>query len=482
MEAAGIRPEFGSPPSSIPAVRMSISERQYSYRLRDIRDPSTGFQDDTHDETVYEPNISSFLPPLLDVTARNPKWWRAQCSFRGLLVTGSRKDMQNRIRRHGQEGMSDSVKEVYHQLRREYMESVTKFWNQATANQKAQTWPKRLLYESFVLGPPSAEETIVVEVRDWGNVMEALCRALKVHCEIKKMHNHSRGQRLVVAGLTKQAVRSRFLDLLRESNREAERAKRQREEEERQAQEDFKRRFKVAQSQGKNSKGEWIVSGNWEIKCSYIEEHFGREDGAECSLDIRVTLPRANGQLQMYSTFDFSVITGVMRFVPLRASGSRQSSKGVAAVRGKEVEDEEREESVTTSDEESDGEESEEDAEDETTIAEFSISDNSLPSSTTRKFGFRWRGEETGEGEIQLGSDEKLCTLEFLSSNALTGIFISGVTGKIPFQGIRNGANKLAEHIARRNKKNPVYATDPSEEWISRSEAAYESARIGRWH
>ncbi|KAK5452247.1 hypothetical protein LTS15_007313 [Exophiala xenobiotica] len=357
MEAATIRPEFGAPPSSIPAVRMSISERQYSYRLRDICDPSTGFQDDTHDGTVYEPNISRFLPPLLDVTARNPKWWRAQCGFRDLLVTGSRKDMQNRIRRHGQEGMSDSVKEVYNQLRREYMESVTKSWNQATANQKAQTWPKRLLYESFVLDPPSAEETIVVEAFGF-----------------------------------------------------AERAKRQREEEERQAQEDFKRRFKAAQSQGENSKGEWIVSGNWEIKCPYIEEHFGREDGAECTLDIRVTLPRANGQLQMYSTFDFSVITGVMRFVPLRASGSRQSSKGVAAVRGKEVEDEEREESVTASDEESDGEESEEDAEDETTIAEFSFSDDSLPSSTTRKFGFRWRGEETGEGEIQLGSDEKLAS------------------------------------------------------------------------
>lgn len=102
--------------------------------------------------------------------------------------------------------------------------------------------------------------------------------------------------------------------------------------------------------------------------------------------------------------------------------------------------------------------------------AQFLFPETSLPSSKAREFQFRWRGQETGEGEIQLGSDKTLCSITFESPNALEGVFHSDFVGKVEFRGFKSGT-------LIRN-----FALDPDDEWDEMDEDAYEKARVGRWH
>lgn len=141
----------------------------------------------------------------------------------------------------------------------------------------------------------------------------------------------------------------------------------------------------------------------------------------------------------MYAEFDFLVIEGTMRFVNPRPA---KKLKGSA----RDNDSGERK------------------------SAQFLLPETSLPSSMASKFQFRWRGRETGEDEIQLGSDEVLCSINFESPNALRGTFRSDLTGVVDFQGFKSGTNI-------RN-----FSLDPGYEWDEMGEDAYERARVGRWH
>lgn len=109
---------------------------------------------------------------------------------------------------------------------------IEKIWIQSDNNQKAKLWPKRFLYESFMVHPGSSKEVLVVEVDGWGEKIEEMSRQLKVYCEMRKMPDHKTGQRLVVVGLNEQAVRSRFAEIDRDAQRSAMRAMQEQKERE----------------------------------------------------------------------------------------------------------------------------------------------------------------------------------------------------------------------------------------------------------
>jgi hypothetical protein len=163
-----------------------------------------------------------------------------------------------------------------------------------------------------------------------------------------------------------------------------------------------------------------------------MEEQWGSEDDDGCSLEIGFTKPNEAGLVQMYASFDFISITGIMRFVNLNAQ------------------DDEDEDEVPPR------------------PAHYLFPTACLPSTRSHVFSFRWRGEDTGTGEIQLYSDEDMCSIKFESPQALTGVFISSLTRKIEFKGFWEGSE------TKLNK-------DPDYEWHSRSETAYEGARKARW-
>lgn len=151
-----------------------------------------------------------------------------------------------------------------------------------------------------------------------------------------------------------------------------------------------------------------------------------------------------------------------------------------------EDEDEDWDENEDEDEDEDEDEGSEEGLEEDedtnsSTSMNFLFLKESLPSSDARQFGFRWRGEETGEGEIQLGADAKLCSITFASPNALTGVFVSGLTREVEFKGIREGFEAEASGSGSGGGSGTVYWSDPSYEWSSRNAAAHERARVGRW-
>lgn len=58
------RQELGAPPPISPAVRESLSGRQYSCLVSDVEIPSLQFCDEKNDNTKYEAYILEYLPPL----------------------------------------------------------------------------------------------------------------------------------------------------------------------------------------------------------------------------------------------------------------------------------------------------------------------------------------------------------------------------------------------------------------------------------
>lgn len=482
--------EIGSPPAIYPAVRESLSGRQYSCL---VGDAGPQFCDETNDKTNYQAHILGYLPLLTPkmtkagkvavhqpiISKQSMKWWKAQCGFRGLPVGGRLCDLQDRIRKHGNNGLSSSMKETCEKMEKEYVtrnaDEIEKVWIQSDNNEKAQLWLKRFLHESFVVQPGSIKEALVVEVDDWGEKIEKVSRQMNIYCEMKKMPDHQTGQRLVVVGLDEQAVRSRFAEIAREARRSALRAMQERNEIDQKALNDFEKRFALAKSKGKSSKRKWDLSGQWEISCPYMEEQWGSEHHG-CSLEIKFTKPTDTGLVQMYALFDFIAITGIMRFVnqDARENAQDEDNKGRSSRKHDCTPDE-------NSDDDEGSDDIEESDDDSSMPADFLFLSLSLPSPNSRDFSFRWRGEETGEGEIQLYSDKKLCSITFESPNALTGVFISDLTGKVNFKGFKEGLETEAKEGGPRKQRETAQWSDPSIAWQSRNEAAHERARTGRW-
>ncbi|KAK4548251.1 hypothetical protein LTR36_010121 [Oleoguttula mirabilis] len=82
---------------------------------------------------------------------------------------------------------------------------------------------------------------------------------------------------------------------------------------------------------------------------------------------------------------------------------------------------------------------------------------------------YRWRGRETGEGEIQLGSDQRSYDLTFTEyGTRLEGVF-GGCVERTGFTGmkVRAGGNQQGSSAGM---------------WGGFSGASYEAERVGRWH
>jgi hypothetical protein len=92
------------------------------------------------------------------------------------------------------------------------------------------------------------------------------------------------------------------------------------------------------------------------------------------------------------------------------------------------------------------------------------------PSPKYPAWNFRWRGAETGEGVIELNSDEKAYTVTFEEpmGTKFTGIFGSNFFDDCQFTGIKLGLGRDS-------------SVNISEEWADRNERAYNYACHHRW-
>lgn len=107
---------------------------------------------------------------------------------------------------------------------------------------------------------------------------------------------------------------------------------------------------------------------------------------------------------------------------------------------------------------------------------QFVLTDTLRPSATHPKLLFRWRGEETGEGVIELHPDRELNPITFSSpgGTSCSGTIEGGLFGDATFTGrkVEAAGSKMDYNSARAAAKSG---------WDNRSAEAYERANRRRW-
>ena len=218
-----------------------------------------------------------------------------------------------------------------------------------------------------------------------------------------------------------------------------------------------------------SSNGEWDISGTWLIVSPDLDSYSGRN--VKHSMTIKVGVDR-DEKAQIFALFDFDDLTGVMRFVNCNAATASTAGQKRAA------------ESDSEDDEEDEyghggvfgnGDDFDEASHYE---ASFVLHKPFRPSAQNPKWLFRWRCEETGEVEIQLGSDDELNAIYFdgAAGTECSGVLNHPIAGRVEYEG-RKIAQPRGPPLSY-----SMALSKASYEWEARSEQAYESARVGRWH
>ena len=335
-------------------------------------------------------------------------------------------------------------------------------WSALTTNKdKAEFDLKRFLRETFLsqaCGIASAEDNVVVlEIsKPW--TVEEVARPLGLFTDSAKAPLNSDGSiprldRWVVIGTTRTAVSGKLLEI--SSLRQAGPKPRPRQTARKSVQSikwpaypsDRDRRSSptsmIATSSrvkeeiaGAKAKGGWDVTGKWRIYCQAIEEMWPQD--CRRGLSMTIFQSKAGQKYQLWADFDFGVLSGVFRFMEPEKhadmSGGETKAKSSA-------------------------------------VHPSSFKITSLPSPSHPFAPFRWRGEVSDKGEIQLHSDEVPHTLIFSGPDGdkCNGIFEFDFANPARFSGFRVGA-------ARRH-----YLRTAREEWKERSAGAYERQSISRW-
>lgn len=103
----------------------------------------------------------------------------------------------------------------------------------------------------------------------------------------------------------------------------------------------------------------------------------------------------------------------------------------------------------------------------------FHLDSKDKPTARRPTWHFRYRGEETGEGEISLYSDRKVHSLTFKRGKG-DKLFLEGAMD-IDFAG---HCRFTGEKVMNNSEDSSL---DVVSAWEDRSEEAYENARVNRW-
>jgi hypothetical protein len=380
------------------------------------------------DGHAFEPDLTQYLPKLTKrgvVSLNQPKslprlpqgWWRAQCVFRDLEIQGSVKDIQDRAREYEDRGGGmDPEIEKFEE------EANAKFWKDneqakqdawEAVEKRARNYPREFVREHFPNGVVGDEEAVALKSLS-SNQRAQLHRACEEYGGLYHQSTYSGRDRCIVVG-----SRTAVFQKIAEIEREAARTRQLEEKEERRGLPENEGYDLLVQRWNYSDQDEWDVTGVWDISCPNLESL-----GRRCSLILGFSDGEDPETKHIWADFDFLDYTGVFRF--LRPDSSE----------------------------------------------EFLVPNDSLPSPEQRRWNFRWRGEETGEGMILTSAELDLCWLRFVGSAGLKmegQLF--GVDADARFEG-----RKVGSSLGKLSRGFSVHAA-----WEQRSEAAYEAARVGRW-
>lgn len=214
----------------------------------------------------------------------------------------------------------------------------------------------------------------------------------------------------------------------------------------------------------------WDIRGSWSISCPSIADEW------PCGpMSLEMNLEQQNGKQQMYGTFDFGIITGIMRFEkPIPVPKGMKSEGGYNKRKRGDYGYDDDDDDVDMMDAYPAYHSPHSDTNEQTSYTEscFYLGTKDKPTARRPTWIYRWRGEETGEGQIQLGSDKRVQSITFVRKGkqlTLEGIFQGGFTGDCTFTGV-----KVSNSVSQ--------IKGPELEWENRSEEAYKYAEKARWN
>ncbi|KAL5324847.1 hypothetical protein ACEPPN_005966 [Leptodophora sp. 'Broadleaf-Isolate-01'] len=453
----------------------------------------------------YAKNVAQYIPLLEPeppranngtIAARQPRhdskprsWWQSQCAFRGLPSDGNIEEMQNALRGHEEDCISGDILDLLDMAKKKFKtrnrEARESNWvHNMSDEEKATKDPRRYLEETFPAGSKSME-TVLLTTHFVASIRET-ARELGLQCE----YTHAPADGDAVLRMAKYWVvigqdRATVIEKVRMIERETQRLKREQEE----GQQELRRKNKVMRrkhmetEEAKAKSKDWDVTGSWRISCPHIEESWDVE-----SLTMKIFVETTEKGAQMFAEFDFGVLTGVLRFERQEGDTITSSTRPMKSNDNDEEEktEEEDEKGESTHDEDEISEkssdtyaENEEDDDDDDeaedrrspTPETFYFKSITQPSAKHPTWNYRYRGEESGEGVIELGSDLELYSLTFCgpSGRVLKGTIGGSVFEDCTFTGFRVG-DVGTEYL------------DIREEWANRNASAYENSRVDRWH
>lgn len=193
----------------------------------------------------------------------------------------------------------------------------------------------------------------------------------------------------------------------------------------------------------------WDISGKWIISCDEIHD-YGDYPVTDVKMIIRIEeeddhddpmdhvksgkkRKRSIQSKQIWATFDFGVLRGIMRFLDPKASIGEPYRE-----------------------------------------SDFVFKAHGTPlKPATNTLNYRWRGRETGENVIQVHSDWIAPNIEFSEHGTmLKGEFQGPLLNKAKFTGLKIGPVPLMPSSLR---------PKVHDQWEKYSEGVYEQERISRW-
>jgi hypothetical protein len=434
-------PPLPTPKPLPPLGRVVIPAQEYKHKLGVFTCRGQGIMKDgfTFDSVeVSLPPLHPVLTKAGKVAKRQPippkrplTWWKAQCVFRGLKQQGKIEDLQSRLRSAG--GMLEELRALEAQLdeefRRKNAAAREERWARLeTDGQKADEDAERFLLEKYRGANPAREAVIIKTYSRYA--LHAAAQDLGLDHESVEAPPSSDKHGIdkwIIIGPNHSIVAAKAREVAQEAVRMQQQIKDVREERIK------KQHAELVSREGATPNMNWDVSGTWVIDCPYIEEQWGDQGQDECELVIGFS-PASDG-MRMWASFNFIVLTGVFRFarhgqdLDVEEEGDRDQSED-------EMEEEYGYESGLNEDRPV--------PKPRTAIPTSNASQiNTVrPSPANRRWEYKWRGSETGEGELQIEFECQMGSITFggPGGTELFGEFESSLTDRIDFTGrkIRN--------------------------------------------
>ncbi|KAH8898202.1 hypothetical protein GQ53DRAFT_802610 [Thozetella sp. PMI_491] len=343
-----------------------------------------------HDDsiTAYLPVTTPALTKTGRIAARQPPkpqkqphtWWKAQYIFRGLPPKGTIAQLQERLRAHANTPISKDIRAIEARAKMDYKSknnaAVENRWkNEMSSNDKVKTDARRYLKEAFPL-------KLEAEVVEAPVVVNSL--------------SYGPSGWWTVVGRTKPAVAEKAGAISKDTQKFKNDKRRQEDETKRKHEtlaEQQEQDLKEALAKCKD----WDVSGTYKISYPYIDNWSVPEgDG----LVLKVYWESTPKGPQMFAEFDFSIATGVFRF--------QRHRKDVKAPPPNQDDSKKRKREYDSEDEDEDEDDAYGDRRRSPTPDAFYFDSIPQPSSEHHTWNYRWRGEDSGEGEIDVTADKKL--------------------------------------------------------------------------